>query len=146
MGSNPGYLLKSFLLYSIINIRSTIKLMPTVLKFLYNFKTTLALLCSRNESKSPSPHLAIISDFIGTRQRGPRLGFCVSKFSLNPLKFSLTRKNWHKKWRAKSWAIYSLISIRQNCNFHMSAMIWHEIVCWFLKIYPLLTVLVWLGT
>jgi len=26
---------------------------------------------SRNESKSPSPHLAIISDFIGSRQRGP---------------------------------------------------------------------------
>ena len=28
----------------------------------------------------------------------------------------------------------------------MLAMIWHEIVCWFLKIYPLLTVLAWLGT
>ena len=73
-----------------------------VLKFLYNFKTTLALLCSRNESKSPSPHLAIISDFIGTRQRGPRLGFCVSKFSLNPLKFSLTRINWHKNEEPKA--------------------------------------------
>ena len=30
---------------------------------------------------------------------------------------------------------YSLISIRQNYNFDMLAMIWHEIVCWFLKIY-----------
>ena len=29
----------------------------------------------------------------------------------------------------------SIISIRQNYNFDMSAMIWHEIVCWFLKIY-----------
>ena len=31
--------------------------------------------------------------------------------------------------------MYSLISIRQNYNFDMLAMIWHEIVCWFLKIY-----------
>ena len=30
---------------------------------------------------------------------------------------------------------YSLISFRQNYNFDMLAMIWHEIVCWFLKIY-----------
>ena len=30
---------------------------------------------------------------------------------------------------------YSLISIRQNYNFDMLAMIWDEIVCWFLKIY-----------
>ena len=33
---------------------------------------------------------------------------------------------------------YSLISIRQNYNFDMLAMIWHEIVCWFLKIYQYL--------
>ena len=32
-------------------------------------------------------------------------------------------------------ARYSLISIRQNYNFDMLAMIWHEIVYWFLKIY-----------
>ena len=31
--------------------------------------------------------------------------------------------------------VYSLIFIRQNYNFDMLAMIWHEIVCWFLKIY-----------
>ena len=30
---------------------------------------------------------------------------------------------------------YSLISIRQNYNFDMLAIIWHEIVCRFLKIY-----------
>ena len=30
---------------------------------------------------------------------------------------------------------YTLISIRQNYNFDMLAMTWHEIVCWFLKIY-----------
>ena len=30
---------------------------------------------------------------------------------------------------------YSLISIRQNYNFYKLAMIWHDIVCWFLKIY-----------
>ena len=30
---------------------------------------------------------------------------------------------------------YSLIFIRQNYNFYVLAMIWHEIVCWFLKIY-----------
>ena len=30
---------------------------------------------------------------------------------------------------------YSLLFIRQNYNFDMSAMIWHEIVSWFLKIY-----------
>ena len=30
---------------------------------------------------------------------------------------------------------YSIISIRQNYNFDMLAMICHEIVCWFLKIY-----------
>ena len=45
-----------------------------------------------------------------------------------------------------SYNMYSLISIRQNFNFNMSAMIWHDIVFWFLKIYPLLTVLAWLGT
>ena len=31
--------------------------------------------------------------------------------------------------------IYSLISIRQNYNFDMLAMIWHKIVCWFLTNY-----------
>ena len=30
---------------------------------------------------------------------------------------------------------YSLISFRQNYNFDMLAMIWYEIVSWFLKIY-----------
>ena len=29
---------------------------------------------------------------------------------------------------------YSLMSIRQNYNFHMSATIWHEIISWFLMI------------
>ena len=29
----------------------------------------------------------------------------------------------------------SLISIRQNYNFDTLAIIWHEIVCWFLKIF-----------
>ena len=32
-------------------------------------------------------------------------------------------------------ASYSLISIRQNYHFHILAIIWHEIVCWFLKVY-----------
>ena len=31
--------------------------------------------------------------------------------------------------------LHSLMSIRQNYNLDMLAMIWHEIVCWFLKIY-----------
>ena len=31
--------------------------------------------------------------------------------------------------------VYSLLSIRQKYNFDMLAMIWHEIVCWLLKIY-----------
>ena len=31
--------------------------------------------------------------------------------------------------------MYSFKSIRQSYNFDMLAMIWHEIVCWFLKIY-----------
>ena len=35
-------------------------------------------------------------------------------------------------WRVNN---YSLISIRQYYNFNMLAMIWHEIICWFLKIY-----------
>ena len=33
------------------------------------------------------------------------------------------------------WMQYILISIRQNYNFNMLAMIWHGIFCWFLKIY-----------
>ena len=32
-------------------------------------------------------------------------------------------------------SLYSLISIRQNYNFETLNLIWHEIVCWFLKIY-----------
>ena len=35
--------------------------------------------------------------------------------------------------RVQPW--YSLISIRQNYYFDMFSMIWHEIVCWLLKIY-----------
>ena len=31
--------------------------------------------------------------------------------------------------------LYTLISISQNYNVNMLAIIWHEIVCWFLKIY-----------
>ena len=44
----------------------------------------------------------------------------------------------HTIFGSLAWIInrrYSLISIRQNYNFDMLAMIWHEIVCWFLKIY-----------
>ena len=37
--------------------------------------------------------------------------------------------------RNRNFFRYSLISIRQNYNFDMLAMIWHKIVCWFLKIY-----------
>ena len=39
------------------------------------------------------------------------------------------------KFQQTKYQSYSLIFIRQNYNFDMLAMIWHEIVCWFLKIY-----------
>ena len=35
----------------------------------------------------------------------------------------------------KVFVLYSLIAIRHNYNSDMLATIWHEIVCWFLKIY-----------
>ena len=45
-------------------------------------------------------------------------------------------ENWNygilTSFKAK---LHSLISIRQNNNFDMLVMIWHEIICWFLKTY-----------
>ena len=38
-------------------------------------------------------------------------------------------------YRRSRLLLYSLISIRQNYNYDMIAMIWHEIVGWFLTIY-----------
>ena len=50
-----------------------------------------------------------------------------------------TSKIWHSTFchflGLFKVASYSLLSIKQNYNFDMLAMIWHEIVCWFLKIY-----------
>ena len=74
--------------------------------------------------------------------------FGIMRWSLN-VEFWIIRNinfdffNWEKKNIGKvcfdqSESFFlscSLISIRQNYNFDMLAMIWHEIVSWFLKIY-----------
>ena len=43
----------------------------------------------------------------------PRLGFCVLDFTLNPLRFSLTRETDTKMTRAKSWAIWKTSTLEQ---------------------------------
>ena len=45
--------------------------------------------------------------------------------------------NWFATWDILIFFPWytGLISIRQNWSFDMLAMIWHEIVCWLLKIY-----------
>ena len=69
------------------------------------------------------------------------MNFHISKKVLTP--FSVTTKIYYVTCyyftktlkKCLRSLVYSLISIRQNYNFDMLAMIWHEIVCWFLKIY-----------
>ena len=71
--------------------------------------------------------------FLGGGGRGPRLiALLKSKAVVSKETTDITVT------RGMLWSDnvkYSLISIRQNYYFDMFSIIWHEIVCWFLKIY-----------
>ena len=64
-------------------------------------------------------------------------------FSLNSLRFFLTREIDTKMTSQKLSNLYSLINMRQLQILFNEAKTWHHIVCWFLWIYLFLPVFAW---